>query len=81
MLEVRSFLGLAGYYRRFVKDFFVVANPLTNLLKKQVTFQWTDRCQASFEELKHRLTSTHVLTLPKPGGQYIVYTNALLNGL
>ena len=81
MSEVRSFLGLAGYYRRFVKDFSIVAKPLTNLLKKQVTYQWTDRCQVSFEELKHRLTSSPILTLPRPGGQYVVYTDASLNGL
>ena len=42
--EVRSFLGLAGYYRRFVKEFSIIAKPLTNSLKKQVTFQWTHRC-------------------------------------
>ncbi|KAL0448767.1 UNVERIFIED_CONTAM: Transposon Ty3-I Gag-Pol polyprotein [Sesamum latifolium] len=55
--EVRSFLGLAGYYRRFVKDFSVVAKPLTNLLKKNTPFNWNDRCAQSFEELKRRLTS------------------------
>ncbi|KAL0451353.1 UNVERIFIED_CONTAM: Retrovirus-related Pol polyprotein from transposon [Sesamum latifolium] len=54
--EVRSFLGLAGYYRRFVKDFSVVAKPLTNLLKKNTPFNWNDRCAQSFEELKRRLT-------------------------
>eukprot|EP00257_Ricinus_communis_P016706 XP_015574963.1 uncharacterized protein LOC107261283 [Ricinus communis] len=48
--EVRSFLGLAGYYRRFVKNFSILAKPLTNLLKKQATFQWNDKCQASFED-------------------------------
>ena len=61
--EVRSFLGLAGYYRQFMKDSSIVAKPLTNLLKKQVTFQWTDKCQASFEQLKHRLIQiayTHI---------------------
>ena len=79
--EVYSFLGLAGYYRQFVKDFSIVAKPLINLLKKQVTFQWTVRCQASFEELKHRLTSSPILILPKPGGQYVVYADASLNGL
>ena len=62
--EIRSFLGLAGYYRRFVKDFSLVAKPLTNLLKKNVAFQWTDACQRSFDELKHRLTSAPILALP-----------------
>ncbi|XP_048229279.1 uncharacterized protein LOC125369916 [Ricinus communis] len=79
--EVRSFLGLAGYYRRFMKNFSILAKPLTNLLKKQVTFQWNDKCQASFEELKNRLITAPILTLPIQGGEYVVYTDASLNGL
>ncbi|XP_048228301.1 uncharacterized protein LOC125369566 [Ricinus communis] len=79
--EVRSFLGLVGYYRRFMKNFSILAKPLTNLLKKQVTFQWNDKCQASFEELKNRLITAPILTLPIQGGEYIVYTDASLNGL
>ncbi|KAK4390163.1 RNA-directed DNA polymerase [Sesamum angolense] len=62
--KVRSFLGLAGYYRRFVKDFSMVAKPLTNLLKKNAPFKWNDKCAQSFEELKKRLTSTPILALP-----------------
>ncbi|XP_048228783.1 uncharacterized mitochondrial protein AtMg00860-like [Ricinus communis] len=81
ILEVRSFLGLAGYYRRFMKSFSILAKPLTNLLKKQVTFQWNDKCQASFEELKNRLITAPILTLPIQGGEYLVYTDASLNGL
>ncbi|KAK4383727.1 putative mitochondrial protein [Sesamum angolense] len=57
--EVRNFLGLAGYYRRFVEDFSVVAKPSTNLLKKNAPFNWNDKCAQSFEELKKRLTSTY----------------------
>ncbi|KAL0288802.1 UNVERIFIED_CONTAM: Retrovirus-related Pol polyprotein from transposon.6 [Sesamum angustifolium] len=62
--EVRSFLGLAGYYRRFVEGFSIIAGPLTKLLRKGVTFQWTEQCQQSFDELKKRLTSTPILVLP-----------------
>ncbi|KAL0405890.1 UNVERIFIED_CONTAM: Transposon Tf2-12 polyprotein [Sesamum latifolium] len=62
--EVRSFLGLAGYYRRFVEGFSIIAGPLTKLLRKGVAFQWTEQCQQSFDELKRRLTSTPILTLP-----------------
>ena len=56
--EIRSFLGLAGYYRRFVQDFARIASPLTQLTKKDVPFVWNDTCEASFEELKQRLVST-----------------------
>ncbi|KAL0318114.1 UNVERIFIED_CONTAM: Transposon Tf2-11 polyprotein [Sesamum calycinum] len=79
--EVRSFLGLAGYYRRFVKDFSVVAKPLTNLLKKNTPFNWNDKCAQSFEELKKRLTSAPILALPSGDGGYVVYTDASRQGL
>ncbi|KAL0297897.1 UNVERIFIED_CONTAM: Retrovirus-related Pol polyprotein from transposon [Sesamum angustifolium] len=69
--EVRSFLGFAGYYRRFVKDFSVVAKPLTNLLKKNTPFNWNDKCAQSFEELKKRLTSAPILALPSGDGGYV----------
>ncbi|NAW23507.1 hypothetical protein FGF82_23550, partial [Salmonella sp. gx-f9] len=51
VFEIRSFLGLAGYYRRFVKGFSMIAVPLTRLLQKDVKFEWTDKCQQSFEQL------------------------------
>ncbi|KAL0453903.1 UNVERIFIED_CONTAM: Transposon Ty3-G Gag-Pol polyprotein, partial [Sesamum latifolium] len=79
--EVRSFLGLADYYRRFIKDFSVVTKPLTNLLKKNVPFNWNDRCAQSFEELKKRLTSAPILALPSGDGGYVVYTDASRQGL
>ena len=50
--EVRSFLGLAGYYRRFVQGFSMIASPMTRLLQKDVKFEWTDECQQSFNRLK-----------------------------
>jgi hypothetical protein len=55
ILEIRSFLGLAGYYRRFIKDFSKIAKPMTKLLEKNKAFEWTRECQASFEELKNDL--------------------------
>ncbi|KAK4404392.1 Retrovirus-related Pol polyprotein from transposon [Sesamum angolense] len=70
--KVRSFLGLAGYYRRFVKDFSVVAKPLTNLLKKNAPFNWNDKCAQSLKELKKRLTSTPILALPSGKGGYVL---------
>jgi hypothetical protein len=62
--EIRSFLGLAGYYRRFIEGFSKLAKPMTALLEKNTKFVWSDKCQANFEELKKRLTTTPVLTLP-----------------
>jgi hypothetical protein len=50
--EIRSFLGFAGYYRRFIKDFSKIAKPMTRLLEKNKDFDWTEECQTSFEELK-----------------------------
>ena len=56
VFEIRSFLGLAGYYRRFIKDFFRLAEPMTRLTQKEVKFDWDDRCEEAFQELKRRLT-------------------------
>ena len=53
--EVRSFLGLAGYYHKFVQGFSSIARPLTQLLKKDKKFEWTDKCEESFQELKKHL--------------------------
>ena len=50
--EVRSFLGLVGYYRRFIKNFLIISSPMTELLKKNVRFEWTDECQQCMDELK-----------------------------
>jgi hypothetical protein len=52
ILEIQSFLGLAGYYRWFIKDFYKIAKPMTKLLEKNKAFEWTREFQASFEELK-----------------------------
>ena len=68
--EVRSFLGFVGYYRRFVKGFSVIASPLTKLHKKGVKFEWTDKCQNSFELLKEMLVEAPVLTQPTSGKEY-----------
>ena len=62
--EIRSFLGLEGYYRKFVKGFSKIATSLTRLTRKEKPFLWLEACQQSFNELKKRLTSAPVLTLP-----------------
>ena len=63
--EVRSFLGLVGYYRRFVRGFSVIASPLTKLLRKGIKFKCTEKCQNSFEQLKGMLVEAPVLTREK----------------
>jgi hypothetical protein len=62
--QVRSFLGITGFYRRFVKDFSTVAAPINELTKKEVPFKWGEAQQKAFEELKTKLTTTPVLALP-----------------
>ena len=79
--EVRSFLGLVGYYRRFVRGFSVIASPLTKLLKKGIKFEWADKCQNSFEQLKGMLVETPVLTQPTSGKEYALYSEASGIGL
>jgi hypothetical protein len=78
---IRSFLGLAGYYRRFIKDFSKIAKPMMKLLEKNKTFEWTKECQASFEELKTRLTSSPVLVLPDLTKKFDIYCDASRQGL
>ncbi|XP_024028189.1 uncharacterized protein LOC112093615, partial [Morus notabilis] len=79
--EIHSFLGLAGYYRRFVKDFLSIAAPMTRLTKKEVKFQWDAECENAFQELKVRLTSAPVLTIPDSEEPYEVYSDASGSGL
>ncbi|KAI3472595.1 hypothetical protein Pfo_030078, partial [Paulownia fortunei] len=79
--EVRSFLGLAGYYRRFVQGFSKIATPMTMLTRKNVKFLWTNACERSFEELKQKLTTAPVLTIPTGIGGFVVYSDASKNGL
>ncbi|CAA7041521.1 unnamed protein product [Microthlaspi erraticum] len=79
--EIRSFLGLAGYYRRFVKGFASMASPMTRLTGKDVWFELSAECEKCFGKLKDMLTSTPVLTIPRPDEPYTVYTDASKTGL
>src|ERR1044071_9797289 len=62
--EVRSFLGHAGFYRRFIKDFYKISSPLCELLKKETTFELTKECKKAYVELKARLTSAPIIKAP-----------------
>jgi hypothetical protein len=74
--EIRSFLGLVGYYRCFIKDFSKIAKLMTRLPEKSKNFYWTPEWQASFEELKKRLTSVPVLILPNMSKTFDIYCDA-----
>ncbi|XP_052723888.1 uncharacterized protein LOC108343993 [Vigna angularis] len=79
--EVRSFVGLAGYYRRFIEGFSKIVAPLTYLTRKDQPFAWTDRCEESFQELKKKLTSAPVLVIPDTAKPFEVYCDASYQGL
>jgi len=79
--EIRSFLGLAGYYRRFVQDFSCIAKPLTRLTEKGVPFVWNNDCDTSFQTLKDKLVNAPILALPESGKRFTVYTDASRVGL
>ena len=79
--KVQSFLGLAGYYRRFVEGFSRIALPMTRLTRKGEKFEWTKECEHAFNILKEKLTTTPILTIPESGIEYDVYTDASLQGL
>ena len=79
--EIRSFLGLAGYYRRFVEHFSLIAAPLTRLTRKGVKYEWSDDCEQSFQELKSGLTMALMLALPTPESEYVVFSDASRQGL
>ena len=76
--KVRSFRGLAGYYRRFVKGFSMTAVPKMRLLQKNVKFEWSEKCQASFEKLKAFLTEAPVLTQSTYDKEYVIFSDASL---
>ncbi|MGI4599466.1 RNase H-like domain-containing protein, partial [Klebsiella pneumoniae] len=80
VFEIRSFLGLAGYYRRFVQDFSRVSAPLTKLTRKGEKFDWTPKCEEAFQKLMTLLTSAPILVIPKQGLGYTVYCDASKEG-
>jgi hypothetical protein len=79
--EVRSFMGLAGYYRRFIAGFSRIAHAITSLQRKENKFQWTEQCESSFQQLKQLLTIAPILKIVDPNKDYVVCTDACKEGL
>ena len=79
--QIRSFLGLAGYYRRFIPDFSRIAKPMTELLKKGVKFVWDEKCEKAFHTLREQLTTAPVLAQPDNTKSFDVYCDASGTGL
>jgi hypothetical protein len=81
VFEIRSFLGLAGYYQRFIEAFSKLSGPLTALTRKSARFVWIDECEQCFQELKRRLVTAPVLALLTESGNFVVYNDASKKGL
>ena len=81
LTEVRSFFGLTGYYRRFIRNFSRITEPLSNLTKKRGKYIWDVKCENSFQELKKQWTMAPVLTLPSEKDSHTVYIDASREGL
>jgi hypothetical protein len=79
--EIRSFLRLAGYYRRFILDFSKITKPMTRLLKKDMKFDWTPECEQAFHTLRTLLTSAPMLAQPDIEKPFDVYCDASGTGL
>jgi len=79
--EVRSFLGLVGYYRRFIQNFSKITTQLTNLTRKVTKYEWTEECEGAFQGLKRRLTSPPILALPTSDKDFTVYKDTSRSGL
>jgi hypothetical protein len=71
--DIRSFLGLARYYRRYIEGFSNISKPMTELLEKNKKFEWTHACEDSFQELKKRLTTTLILVMPDMEKPFSIY--------
>ncbi|GJX72492.1 retrotransposon protein, putative, ty3-gypsy subclass [Tanacetum coccineum] len=81
LTEIRQFLGLAGYYRRFIKGFSKIAKPIMKLTQKNMNFDWTEKAEAAFQLLKQKLCSALILSLPEDSENFVVYCHASCKGL
>ncbi|GJT68573.1 putative reverse transcriptase domain-containing protein [Tanacetum coccineum] len=80
-IEIRQFLGLAGYYRRFIEGFSKIAKPMTKLTQKNVKFDWGEKEEAAFQLITQKLCSAPILALPKGSENFIIYCDASHKGL
>ena len=78
--EIRSFLGMDGYYRRFIQDFSKISSSLTTLTKKYVKFLWTEKQEQAFRTLQKKLYEAPILSLPEGPEDFVVYSNASKTG-
>ncbi|GKF60635.1 putative reverse transcriptase domain-containing protein, partial [Tanacetum coccineum] len=78
--EIHQFLGLAGYYRRFIEGFSKIAKPMTKLTQKKVKFVWGDKQEAAFQLLKQKLCSAPILAFPKGSEDFFAYCDASIKG-
>jgi hypothetical protein len=81
VLHIQRFLGLAGYYRRFIPDFSQIAKPMTELLKRGAKFEWGQKCEIAFHTLRQHLTTAPVLAQPNNSKSFDVYCDASSTGL
>jgi hypothetical protein len=80
-MQIRSFLGLAGYYHRFIPNFSKIAKPMTKLLEKDAKFKWSPQCEEAFLTLKKLLATALVLAQPDIGKSFDVYCDASDTGI
>ena len=74
--DVRSFMGITGYYRKFIEGFSRIANPITSLQKKGKKFVWDKKCEDSFNKLKELLTTAPILKIEDPDKYFVICTDA-----
>jgi hypothetical protein len=79
--ELRGFIGLASYYRRFIQDFATVAEPMNRLLRKDIPYIWNEDCDLAFNQLKERLITSPILIYPDFSKEFLLYTDASYQGL
>ena len=79
--DVRFFMGITGYYRRFIEGFSRITNPITSLQKKGKKFHWNQKCEESFKKLNFLLTSAPILRIAHPNKEFLVCTVACNDGL